>query len=66
MRTWAWNGTGGSWVRPTRGTSEFWSGAREVLIEAMRRVHGPFDAYLRAGLGVTDETVAAVRAHLLE
>ncbi|MFI7023442.1 tyrosine-protein phosphatase [Micromonospora sp. NPDC049900] len=53
-------------MRPTRGTSEFWSGAREVLIEAMRRVHGPFDAYLRAGLGVTDETVAAVRAHLLE
>ncbi|WP_317985233.1 tyrosine-protein phosphatase [Micromonospora craniellae] len=32
----------------------------------MRRVHGSFDAYLRDGLGVTDETVAALRANLLE
>ncbi|QKW17389.1 tyrosine-protein phosphatase [Verrucosispora sp. NA02020] len=32
----------------------------------VRRVHGSFDAYLRDGLGVTGETVAALRANLLE
>ncbi|MGC4853773.1 tyrosine-protein phosphatase [Micromonospora sp. DT4] len=30
------------------------------------RVHGSFDGYLRDGLGLTDEVVGALRAHLLE
>ncbi|PWR12707.1 protein-tyrosine-phosphatase [Micromonospora acroterricola] len=37
------------------------AGYREV-----RRVHGSFDAYLRDGLGLTDETLTALREHLLE
>ncbi len=32
----------------------------------VRRVYGSFGAYLRDGLGVTDELVAALRANLLE
>ncbi|MEH0928019.1 tyrosine-protein phosphatase [Micromonospora sp. CPCC 205558] len=32
----------------------------------VRRVHGSFDAYLRDGLGLTDETLSALRAQLLE
>ncbi|MEH1168808.1 tyrosine-protein phosphatase [Micromonospora sp. CPCC 205539] len=34
--------------------------------EEVRRVHGSFDAYLRDGLGLTDETLTALRAQLLE
>ncbi|WBB50039.1 tyrosine-protein phosphatase [Verrucosispora sp. WMMA2044] len=32
----------------------------------VRQVHGSFGAYLRDGLGITEETVAALRANLLE
>ncbi|MCM0675640.1 tyrosine-protein phosphatase [Micromonospora phytophila] len=32
----------------------------------VRRVHGSFGAYLRDGLGITDEIVAALRTHLLD
>ena len=32
----------------------------------VRRVHGSFDAYLRDGLGLTDDDLSALRAHLLE
>ncbi|RLP93038.1 MULTISPECIES: tyrosine-protein phosphatase [unclassified Micromonospora] len=34
--------------------------------EEVRRVHGSFDRYLRDGLGLTDETLTALRAQLLE
>ncbi|MET8279254.1 tyrosine-protein phosphatase [Micromonospora sp. NPDC005174] len=34
--------------------------------QEVRRVHGSFDAYLRDGLGLTDDVVEALRAHLLE
>ncbi|MFI6257276.1 tyrosine-protein phosphatase [Micromonospora zamorensis] len=34
--------------------------------DEVRRVHGSFDAYLRDGLGLTDETLNALRAQLLE
>lgn len=34
--------------------------------DEVRRVHGSFDAYLRDGLGLTDETLSALRAQLLE
>ncbi|MER7331825.1 MULTISPECIES: tyrosine-protein phosphatase [unclassified Micromonospora] len=43
---------------------------REEYLDAaygeVRRVHGSFGAYLRDGLGITDDVVAALRAHLLE
>jgi protein-tyrosine phosphatase len=43
---------------------------REEYLDAayaeVRRVHGSFGAYLRDGLGVTDDVVTALRAHLLE
>lgn len=29
-------------------------------------MHGSFDGYLRDGLGLTDETLTALREHLLE
>ncbi|MEV4540900.1 tyrosine-protein phosphatase [Micromonospora echinaurantiaca] len=32
----------------------------------VRRVHGSFGAYLRDGLGLTDEVIESLRAHLLE
>ncbi|MFI2652360.1 tyrosine-protein phosphatase [Micromonospora fulviviridis] len=38
----------------------------DAAYEEVRRVHGSFDAYLRDGLGVTDGTLAALRANLLE
>ncbi|MGC3861572.1 tyrosine-protein phosphatase [Micromonospora chersina] len=38
----------------------------DAAYEEVRRVHGSFDAYLRDGLGITDETLAALRANLLE
>ncbi|MFG1885149.1 tyrosine-protein phosphatase [Micromonospora sp. NPDC049102] len=34
--------------------------------QEVRRVHGSFDAYLRDGLGLTDDVIEALRAHLLE
>ncbi|SIN08334.1 tyrosine-protein phosphatase [Micromonospora cremea] len=34
--------------------------------QEVRRVHGSFDGYLRDGLGLTDETLTALREHLLE
>ncbi|MEH1099817.1 tyrosine-protein phosphatase [Micromonospora sp. CPCC 205561] len=43
---------------------------REEYLDAayaeVRRVHGSFGAYLRDGLGVTDEVLAALRTNLLE
>ncbi|MFI6329603.1 tyrosine-protein phosphatase [Micromonospora chersina] len=38
----------------------------DAAYEEVRRVHGSFDAYLRDGLGITDETLAGLRANLLE
>jgi protein-tyrosine phosphatase len=38
----------------------------DAAYDEVRRVHGSFGAYLRDGLGVTDGTVAALRANLLE
>ncbi|MFG3603975.1 tyrosine-protein phosphatase [Micromonospora chersina] len=38
----------------------------DAAYEEVRRVHGTFDAYLRDGLGVTDGTLAALRANLLD
>ncbi|MEV4825966.1 tyrosine-protein phosphatase [Micromonospora sp. NPDC049274] len=32
----------------------------------VRRVHGSFDGYLRDGLGLTEDVLTALRAHLLE
>ncbi|MCO1597760.1 tyrosine-protein phosphatase [Micromonospora sp. RHAY321] len=34
--------------------------------QEVRRVHGSFDGYLRDGLGLTEETLTALRAQLLE
>ncbi|MET7969240.1 tyrosine-protein phosphatase [Micromonospora sp. NPDC005305] len=38
----------------------------DAAYDEVRRVHGTFDAYLRDGLGLTDRTLAALRANLLE
>ncbi|GGO15417.1 tyrosine-protein phosphatase [Micromonospora parathelypteridis] len=38
----------------------------DAAYDEVRRVHGSFDAYLRDGLGITDETLTALRARLLE
>ncbi|MFC0030343.1 tyrosine-protein phosphatase [Micromonospora chaiyaphumensis] len=38
----------------------------DAAYDEVRRVHGTFDAYLRDGLGLTDATLAALRANLLE
>jgi protein-tyrosine phosphatase len=38
----------------------------DAAYDEVARVHGSFGAYLRDGLGVTDELVSAVRANLLE
>ncbi|MCW3841729.1 tyrosine-protein phosphatase, partial [Micromonospora yasonensis] len=38
----------------------------DAAYDQVRRVYGSFGAYLRDGLGVTDATVAALRANLLE
>jgi protein-tyrosine phosphatase len=38
----------------------------DAAYDEVRRVHGSFDAYLRDGLGLTDETLAALRANLLD
>ncbi|SBT44389.1 tyrosine-protein phosphatase [Micromonospora auratinigra] len=38
----------------------------DAAYDEVRRVHGSFGAYLRDGLGVGDEVVAALRANLLE
>ncbi|MGN9804062.1 tyrosine-protein phosphatase [Micromonospora sp. L32] len=38
----------------------------DAAYEEVRRVHGSFDAYLRDGLGVTDEVRDALRDNLLE
>ncbi|MET7670313.1 tyrosine-protein phosphatase [Micromonospora luteifusca] len=38
----------------------------DAAYDEVRRVHGSFDAYLRDGLGITDETLTALRAQLLE
>ncbi|MGC1210889.1 MAG: tyrosine-protein phosphatase [Micromonospora sp.] len=38
----------------------------DAAYDEVRRVHGSFGAYLRDGLGVTDEMVAALRDNLLE
>lgn len=37
----------------------------DAAYDEVRRVHGTFDAYLRDGLGLTDGTLAALRANLL-
>ncbi|WDZ84244.1 tyrosine-protein phosphatase [Micromonospora cathayae] len=38
----------------------------DAAYDEVTRVHGSFGAYLRDGLGMTDELVSAVRANLLE
>ncbi|MEV4482363.1 tyrosine-protein phosphatase [Micromonospora coxensis] len=38
----------------------------DAAYDEVRRVHGSFEAYLRDGLGVTDEVRAALRDNLLE
>ncbi|MGC4889620.1 tyrosine-protein phosphatase [Micromonospora sp. NBC_01392] len=38
----------------------------DAAYDEVRRVHGSFEAYLRDGLGVTDEVRAALREQLLE
>ncbi|MFC4150295.1 tyrosine-protein phosphatase [Micromonospora mangrovi] len=38
----------------------------DAAYDEVRRVHGSFEAYLRDGLGVTDEVVGALRDALLE
>ena len=38
----------------------------DAAYDEVRRVHGSFGAYLRDGLGVTDEMVAALRDNLLD
>ncbi|SCG48557.1 tyrosine-protein phosphatase [Micromonospora humi] len=38
----------------------------DAAYDEVRRVHGSFEAYLRDGLGVTDDVRAGLREHLLE
>lgn len=38
----------------------------DAAYDEVRRVHGSVEAYLRDGLGLTDEVIAALRAQLLE
>ncbi|WP_433282182.1 tyrosine-protein phosphatase [Micromonospora sp. CA-244673] len=38
----------------------------DAAYDEVRRVHGTFDAYLRDGLGLTDATLAGLRANLLD
>ncbi|MFC4020167.1 tyrosine-protein phosphatase [Micromonospora sp. GCM10011542] len=38
----------------------------DAAYDEVRRVHGSFGVYLRNGLGLDDEVIAALRAHLLE
>ncbi|WP_422735940.1 tyrosine-protein phosphatase [Micromonospora sp. WMMD729] len=53
-------------VDAVRPVLEVRAGYLDAGYAEVRRVHGSFDAYLRDGLGVTDEVVGALRANLLE